>query len=114
MPHRQAEKFLKKPKKLLDIWSIPCYYMQALKSAYAPIAQLDRVTDYESVGRGFESLSAYQKNRYPIRDSGFSYFMTVQKQLPVSRKEAGSRFYSRYRQIGSSSRMQTPKVVMPH
>ena len=33
---------------------------------YAPIAQLDRVTDYESVGRGFESLSAYQKSRYPF------------------------------------------------
>ena len=30
-------------------------------SAYAPVAQLDRVTDYESVGRGFESLLAYQK-----------------------------------------------------
>ncbi len=29
--------------------------------AYAPVAQLDRVTDYESVGRGFESLPAYQK-----------------------------------------------------
>ena len=28
---------------------------------HAPIAQLDRVTDYESVGRGFESLSAYTK-----------------------------------------------------
>ena len=28
---------------------------------YAPVAQLDRVTDYESVGRGFESLPAYQK-----------------------------------------------------
>ena len=28
--------------------------------AYAPVAQLDRVTDYESVGRGFESLLAYQ------------------------------------------------------
>ena len=27
---------------------------------YAPVAQLDRVTDYESVGRGFESLLAYQ------------------------------------------------------
>ena len=26
---------------------------------YAPVAQLDRVTDYESVGRGFESLLAY-------------------------------------------------------
>ena len=35
-------------------------YLGALER-YAPIAQLDRVTDYESVGRGFESLSAYQK-----------------------------------------------------
>ena len=26
---------------------------------HAPVAQLDRVTDYESVGRGFESLPAY-------------------------------------------------------
>ena len=28
---------------------------------YAPVAQLDRVTGYEPVGRGFESLPAYQK-----------------------------------------------------
>ena len=36
------------------------YYIQAFeRSAYAPVAQLDRVTDYESVGRGFESLLAY-------------------------------------------------------
>ena len=36
--------------------------MQALaKVRYAPVAQLDRVTDYESVGRGFESLPAYQQ-----------------------------------------------------
>ena len=41
---------------------------------YAPIAQLDRVTDYESVGRGFESLSAYQKYQIPSQVSGiFSY-----------------------------------------
>ena len=32
-----------------------------LKKRYAPVAQLDRVTDYESVGRGFESLLAYQE-----------------------------------------------------
>ena len=37
------------------------YYTQAFRrSAYAPVAQLDRVTDYESVGRGFESLLAHQ------------------------------------------------------
>ena len=28
---------------------------------YALVAQLDRVTGYEPVGRGFESLPAYQK-----------------------------------------------------
>ena len=27
--------------------------------AYAPVAQLDRVTGYEPVGRGFESLPAH-------------------------------------------------------
>ena len=34
--------------------------MQAIEIAHAPVAQLDRVTDYESVGQGFESLLAYQ------------------------------------------------------
>ena len=38
---------------------------------YAPIAQLDRVTDYESVGRGFESLSAYQKIRGRLKPSPY-------------------------------------------
>ena len=37
-------------------------YAGTCESAYAPIAQLDRVTGYEPVGRGFESLSAYQSN----------------------------------------------------
>ena len=44
-----------------------------MKSVYAPIAQLDRVTGYEPVGRGFESLSAYQKFQIPIRVSGIFY-----------------------------------------
>ena len=30
---------------------------------YAAVAQLDRVTDYESVGRGFESPQPYQALR---------------------------------------------------
>ena len=34
--------------------------MQAIEIAHAPVAQLDRVTDYESVGQGFESLPANQ------------------------------------------------------
>ena len=43
---------------------------------HAPIAQLDRVTDYESVGRGFESLSAYQKTTGKrMFLGGFSLFL---------------------------------------
>ena len=41
-------------------------YLSAKRCAHAAIAQLDRVTDYESVGRGFESLSPYQETRYPF------------------------------------------------
>ena len=36
-----------------------CYTIWAVK--YAPVAQLDRVTDSDSVGRTFESCRAYQK-----------------------------------------------------
>ena len=51
-----------------------CYHTLAREMrVYAPIAQLDRVTDYESVGRGFESLSAYQKPRYPFGYLGFCF-----------------------------------------
>ena len=32
------------------------------------VAQLDRVTDYESVGRGFESLPSHQKNAVKSKD----------------------------------------------
>ena len=31
-----------------------------LNSAHAPVAQLDRAPDFESVGRRFESCRAYQ------------------------------------------------------
>ena len=50
---------------------------------HAPIAQLDRVTDYESVGRGFESLSAYQKIQIPMRVSGFFYTRGLERATPV-------------------------------
>ncbi len=36
---------------------------------YAPVAQLDRVSDYESEGREFESLPARQIKRIPNRVS---------------------------------------------
>ena len=48
------------------------YYIQAFeRSAYAPVAQLDRVTDYESVGRGFESLLAYHFQPGIVKIPGF-------------------------------------------
>ena len=53
-----------------------CYYTLALRNAvYAPVAQLDRVTDYESVGRGFESLPAYHISRLTLieLDGNFLY-----------------------------------------
>ena len=34
---------------------------ERVRRAYAPVAQLDRVTGYEPVGRGFESLPAYHE-----------------------------------------------------
>ena len=66
-----------------------CYYMQALERVwYALVAQLDRVTDYESVGRGFESLPAYQKSRYPKWD--ICFFVYVQMGLePNSMQVSG-------------------------
>ena len=38
----------------------------------APVAQLDRVTGYEPVGRGFESLLAHQQGRAPAPISRFT------------------------------------------
>ena len=40
---------------------------------YASVAQLDRVTDYESVGRRFESCRAYKRNGLAIRLSRFLF-----------------------------------------
>ena len=51
---------------MLDILEYRCYYMQAIEIAHAPVAQLDRVTDYESVGQGFESLPAYQNEHLRV------------------------------------------------
>ena len=55
------EKYANFLKKGLAFSKQMCYYTLALeKSAYAPVAQLDRVTGYEPVGQGFESLPAYR------------------------------------------------------
>ena len=53
----------KKEKIMLAFSKRVCYHIPAREVyVHAPVAQLDRVTDYESVGRGFESLLAYQEN----------------------------------------------------
>ena len=49
-----SEKVLTKPRMNDKIHHVP-------NGTYALVAQLDRVTDYESVGRGFESLPSHQK-----------------------------------------------------
>ena len=46
------KKWLTKPKMSGKIHHVP-------NGTYALVAQLDRVTDYESVGRGFESLPSH-------------------------------------------------------
>jgi hypothetical protein len=44
---------------------------------YALVAQLDRATDYESVGRGFESLQARQSFQGVSSSASlFFYFLT--------------------------------------
>ena len=40
---------------------------------FALLAQLDRVTDYESVGQGFESLAAHQEKTTDFCLSFFVY-----------------------------------------
>ncbi len=46
------------------IFIIPLQNTQSILQRYcfAPVAQLDRAPDFESVGRRFESCRAYQKN----------------------------------------------------
>ena len=63
------------------------YYTLALrKQMYAAVAQLDRVTDYESVGRGFESLSPYQSRiirTLSQQEKGSDYFCSLEKNMDM-------------------------------
>ena len=49
-------------------------YLSAMEARYAPVAQLDRVTGYEPVGRGFESLPAYQNTMVLNKTIVFFYW----------------------------------------
>ena len=56
------EKFLKFCKSAIDIPTKTRYTIEAVRNAaQGPVAQLDRVFDYESKGRGFESRRAHQR-----------------------------------------------------
>ena len=77
------EKYVEILKKRLAFCFRMCYYTLALEQVrYAPVAQLDRVTDYESVGRGFESLPAYHLTGYPKWDNLLNLY--VRKRLEQS------------------------------
>ena len=56
---------------------------------YAPVAQLDRVSDYESEGREFESLPARHRKRYVPTVHTFFYFTSAaqRKRLEDERAE---------------------------
>ena len=56
--------FLKKRVDFLPRWRYNKTRSRAERTReYAPVAQLDRVSDYESEGRGFESLPAHQEKQ---------------------------------------------------
>lgn len=56
----------KKLKKALTISELCAIIVKLFETAYAPVAQLDRVSDYESEGQGFESLLARHDKRPTI------------------------------------------------
>ena len=83
---------------------------------HAPVAQLDRVTDYESVGRGFESLPAYHKFQIPIRVSGIFYTPRDSNNLNATRASVAAdgstetNNYLRKAQMQTRSCRHTPPI----
>ena len=59
---------------------------------YAPVAQLDRVTDSDSVGRTFESCRAYHKNTHP---TGVGIFIARYGSKFMPRRGKSCRAYHR-------------------
>ena len=84
-------------------------YPSVKRNTHAPVAQLDRVTDYESVGQGFESLPAYQKSGYPIRDNRFFNTRVDSKARPRrsrGEKHAGGMFFRAWESPCMSGRIR--------
>ena len=63
--------------------------------ALAPVAQLDRVSDYESEGREFESLPAHQQQRTePVQQVRFFVFYQADKARAFSSAKEGPGLYA--------------------
>ena len=66
---------------------------------YALVAQLDRVTDYESVGRGFESLPSHQESPTHFRVPGILFARSggfeQQRRRPQPAAETGRSCWGR-------------------
>ena len=73
------KKILKKEKKILAFSKLVCYYTEAPceRALYAPVAQLDRVTGYEPVGQGFESLPAYHMSTLTLIELAWTFFIII-------------------------------------
>ena len=63
--------------KRLDFSGRMCYNIRVDgKTSNAPVAQLDRVTGYEPVGRGFESLPAHS-DAHAVLHEHFSFIYMI-------------------------------------
>jgi hypothetical protein len=62
-----------------------CY--TSASAVMAPVAQMDRATGFEPVGRGFDSLRAHQRGRFSVRDTSASRY--VKSSVTRARSSAG-------------------------
>ena len=72
--------------KRLDFSGRMCYNIRVDgKTSNAPVAQLDRVTGYEPVGRGFESLPAHS-DAHAVMHGHFSFkrYETADRRIPAA------------------------------
>lgn len=77
----ESKKFFDFFEKPLDRFRKMCYNIRVDgDTSDAPVAQLDRVTGYEPVGRGFESLPAHSEPLTTV--GGFAYIFLADLDMP--------------------------------
>ena len=102
---KNENKPLQNPKLCVIIYR---QYEPCVKNQYAPVAQLDRVSDYESEGHRFESCRACQKKRLAMQAASFcscrnrcpgrkgtlrrNALTRLLSQVPISRSSSGCIF----------------------